>query len=623
MCILYWSKELLTKLDTHKSPVAIDVQSSVVFELAEKYGWEAVDCYVQEPLPCDSDEEKRIQWAVKESKVLKAESRKPLKPKAQLLGRSQQSFTLNPNSLGMRHVVLPTLRQKFESSKSDRCFSLRKSQSFCKEMPRSDPLYLVHLLQITTSLASIQAAAFRVAWAHQKACLPSPVQHTMVRQLLEASKANVVSTVLVRGSIHCSSCYHPSNPLPCTITSEGDAGDVLKDFADIFQGVGKFKDFQLKLHINKNVKPVAQPVRRLPFGLRGKVDKKLDELLQEDIIEEVPCGPTEWTSPLVVVPKQDGDIRICVDMRRAHEAMERERYPIPTIEEVLHDLNGSTVFSKLDLRRGFHPIKLNEKSRQITMFVTHRGLYRYKRLMFGITSAPEKYQKIVSDVLQGQCGRTLNASKCHFRLPKLTFFGHDLSKNGVTPSEEKVTAVQNVKPPKNVAEVRSFLGLVQYCAKFLPNFAQEAEPIRQLTRKDKPFIWEEAHQQCRSYWNWSSSHTISRWRLESDLLCIRESNPHSTTGMTPASLMFGREMKTKLPKLRLNKSVLDESIRDRDWNHKLSSKLYADKKRNATFNTVLPGDKVLLTNTKSSGKLAPHFEPQPYTVQTKEGHKLP
>ena len=95
-----------------------------------------------------------------------------------------------------------------------------------------------------------------------------------------------------------------------------------------------------------------------------------------------------------------------------------------------------------------------------------------------------------------QCGLTLNARKCQFRLPKLTFFRHDLSKNGVAPSEEKVAAVQNAKPPKSVqAEVRSFLGLVQYCAKFLPNFAQEAEPIGQLTRKDKPFVWEEAQQQ--------------------------------------------------------------------------------------------------------------------------------
>ena len=98
-----------------------------------------------------------------------------------------------------------------------------------------------------------------------------------------------------------------------------------------FSGVGKLKNFQLKLHVNKDVKPVAQPVRRLLFGLRDKVDSKLDELLKEDIIEEVPSGPTEWVSPLVVVLKPDGDIRVCVDMRRANEAIEKERHPIPTI----------------------------------------------------------------------------------------------------------------------------------------------------------------------------------------------------------------------------------------------------------------------------------------------------
>ena len=87
-------------------------------------------------------------------------------------------------------------------------------------------------------------------------------------------------------------------------------------------------------------------------------------------------------------------------MRRANEAIIRERHPIPTIEEVLYDLNGSIVFSKLDLRWGFHQIELDEESREITTFVTHRGLYRYKRLMFGISSAPEKYQKIISDVIQ-------------------------------------------------------------------------------------------------------------------------------------------------------------------------------------------------------------------------------
>ena len=178
-----------------------------------------------------------------------------------------------------------------------------------------------------------------------------------------------------------------------------DRGQWCAEVRRRFHRGWKLRDFQLKLHVSDDVAPVAQPVRRLLFGLRSKVDKTLDELLAKDIIEEVSRKPTEWVSPLVVVQKADGDIRIWVDIRRANMALERERHPIPMIEEVLYDL-GSTVFSKLDLKWGFHQVELDEKLHDITTFVTHRGLYRYKRLMFGITSPPEKYQKIVADVLQ-------------------------------------------------------------------------------------------------------------------------------------------------------------------------------------------------------------------------------
>lgn len=306
-----------------------------------------------------------------------------------------------------------------------------------------------------------------------------------------------------------------------SIAREGDDSDIFAKYPDVFEGVGKLKGYELDLHIDDKVKPVAQPVRRLPFGLREKVDEKLDELIENDIIEEV-SGPTRWVSALVVVPKSGGDVRICVDMRRANEAIIRERHPIPTIEEVLYDLNGATVFSKLDMKWGFHQIVLSEGSREITTFVTHRALYRYKRLGFGINSAPEKYQKIIKDVLQGcrgvaniaddliiyGCGLedhdrnlvqvlerlkeanlTLNRKKCEFRLPKLTFFGHDLGREGISPSEEKVASVLNTRAPETVAEVRSFLGLVQYSAKFLPDLAQVAEPLRRLTRKNVEFIW--------------------------------------------------------------------------------------------------------------------------------------
>ena len=109
--------------------------------------------------------------------------------------------------------------------------------------------------------------------------------------------------------------------------------------------------------------------------------------------------------------------------------------------------------------------------------------------------------------------------------------------------------------------------------------------------------------------------------LNKFLLAYR-TTPHSSTGATPAFLMFGRERKTKLPELRPNKSVLDEGIRDRDWNQKLAGKVYADKRRHALDNSITPGDKVLVKNSKSSGKLTLNFDTEPCTVQTKEGQEL-
>ena len=96
-------------------------------------------------------------------------------------------------------------------------------------------------------------------------------------------------------------------------------------------------------------------------------------------------------SPVVVAPKVSGEIRLCVDMRRANEVIIRERYSIPTVDKILQSLNNSTVFSKLDLRWGFHQVELDESSRDITTFAVNDGLYCYKRMMYDITSAPEKY----------------------------------------------------------------------------------------------------------------------------------------------------------------------------------------------------------------------------------------
>ncbi len=301
-----------------------------------------------------------------------------------------------------------------------------------------------------------------------------------------------------------------------SIVSERCVDDLKNQFKPLFNGVGLLKGYKMKLHIDDNINPIAQPVRRIPFGLREKVDKKLDELLEQGIIEEVPEGPTGWVSPLVVVPKPGGDVRVCVDMRRANEAIVRERHPIPTVDELMEELSESTVFSKVDLKWGFHQVELEESSRHITTFCTHRGLYRYRRLMFGLSSAPEKYNKIVRDVLRGcegvaniaddiiihgrgieqhdqrlfralkkiqDAGMTLNKSKCEFRLRKITFFGHEVTDEGVKPSQDKVEAIINADPPGCASEARSFMGLVQFSAKFIPDLSTVAAPIQEVIKK--------------------------------------------------------------------------------------------------------------------------------------------
>ena len=217
-------------------------------------------------------------------------------------------------------------------------------------------------------------------------------------------------------------------------------------------------------------------------------------------------------------------------MRKANEAILRERHLIPTVDEVLQDMTqSSAVFTKLDLKWGYHQLKLSDESCDITTFTTHAGLYRYKRLMFGITSAPKIYQHVIQQALHRcegvrnisddiilhakndqqhderlekllerlqQRGLTLNPEKCKFRMAQLELMGYLLSTRDIGPTESKVEAVLNTREPESVAEVRSFLGLVNFSVKFFPNLATVTEPLRQLTRKGVTFKWSKEQQEA-------------------------------------------------------------------------------------------------------------------------------
>ena len=293
-------------------------------------------------------------------------------------------------------------------------------------------------------------------------------------------------------------------------------------YPKLFDGIGKLKDREIKLHIDSNVPPVAQPARRIPFHLRKKVSETLRDLEDQGIIEKVAETSTPWISPLVVIPKNDGTVRLCVDMRMPNREIQRERHPSPTIDDLIHALNGATVFSKLDLRSGYHQLVLSEESRHITTFATHKGLRRYTRLNFGTSSASEIFQNAVNEqirniegavnisddviiygntqndhdrALQAVCkrfqdmGLTLNKAKCELNKKEITFFGYVFSDKGISADPQKVHAIHNAPPPQSVKDIRSFLGMANYCAKFISQFSDISEPLRNFTKKNSVFRW--------------------------------------------------------------------------------------------------------------------------------------
>ncbi|XP_063547649.1 uncharacterized protein K02A2.6-like [Cydia strobilella] len=183
--------------------------------------------------------------------------------------------------------------------------------------------------------------------------------------------------------------------------------DVNKIDEDVMsQPFAKLKDVLVEIPIDKNVLPVSQPYRRIPLPIEKKVENKIQDLLARDIIEEV-NGPSRWVSPMVPIMKENGDLRLCVDMRRANTAILRENHPLPCMDKLLPEIGKAKYFSKLDIKDAFHQLELHPDCRHITTFITAKGLYQYKRLMFGISCAPEIFQKVLEKLLV-KCDGVLN-----------------------------------------------------------------------------------------------------------------------------------------------------------------------------------------------------------------------
>ena len=269
--------------------------------------------------------------------------------------------------------------------------------------------------------------------------------------------------------------------------------------------------------------PIKQPPRRLAPHRREAVEEEVEKMLAAEVIEE---SQSPWASPVVLVKKKDGSTRFCVDYRRLNAVTVKDAYPLPRVEDCLDTMAGANWFSTLDLASGYWQLDIEEGDREKTAFTTHRGLYQFRRMPFGLCNAPGTFERVMEIVMRGlqwktclvylddivvfsngfdqhlerlgevlgrliAAGLKVKPSKCQLARREVGFLGHVVSHRGVSTDPEKIVAVEGWPAPGNVTEVRSFLGLAGYYRAFVPDFATIAKPLSSLAEKGKTFSWTE------------------------------------------------------------------------------------------------------------------------------------
>ena len=314
-----------------------------------------------------------------------------------------------------------------------------------------------------------------------------------------------------------------------SVKSAKSLQDVLDKYPEVFQDkLGCLKGLKAQIHVDQDATPVFHKARSVPFALRAKVEKELDRLRAEGIIQPVQFA--DWAAPIVPVIKTDGSVRICGDYKvTVNKAAKIDKYPIPRIEDLFASLSGGRKFSKLDLSHAYQQLELDKSSRPYVTINTHKGLFTYNRLPFGVSSAPSIFQRVMETVLQGidgvcvyiddilvtgatddqhldhldkvlkrlqEAGLKLKKDKCSYLLPSVEYLGHIISAEGLQTSDSKVSGIVNAPTPKSVSELRSFLGLVNYYHKFLPDLATTLAPLYALLQKKQMWSWKQEQEEA-------------------------------------------------------------------------------------------------------------------------------
>lgn len=306
-------------------------------------------------------------------------------------------------------------------------------------------------------------------------------------------------------------------------TSSQGLHEILGKYGEIFQeGLGTFKDYEARIEVDPDAVPQFCKARTLPYSMRQQVEEELDRLVAEGTLERI--DHSDWAAPIVAVLKSDRkSVRICGDFRMTVNPVSKlNRYPIPKVEDLFATLERGKTFTKIDLSQAYQQLKLDEESKKYVVINTHKGLFRYTRLPYGISSAPGIFQKAMEGLLQGiphvtvylddilisgeteaehlksleqvlerlaKAGLRVKKPKCNFMAPSVAYLGHVIDAKGIHPLPDKVKAIQQAPTPKNVTELKSYLGLLTYYGKFLPNLSSRLSPLYKLLRKHVPWKW--------------------------------------------------------------------------------------------------------------------------------------
>lgn len=315
---------------------------------------------------------------------------------------------------------------------------------------------------------------------------------------------------------------------------------LCREYIDIFGiasskvGVNNFYEQSIRL---KNYDPVFIKNYRTPYSDKSEIDRQVQKMLDDDIIES---SISEYNNPILLVPKKplpgsnEKRWRLVVDFRQLNKKVVSDKFPLPRIDEILDKMGGSNLFCQLDFLSGFHQIPLHEDSRNFTSFTTDSGTFRFKRLPFGLIMAPNSFQRMMSLAFQGlspdrnflymddycltakteeemfanlekvfqRCRErnlTLNADKCNFFGKEVTYLGHRCTDKGIYPDDSKFEVIRNYPTPQNADEVRRFVALCNYYRKFVKDFALYALELTRLTKKNVEFEWTDACQKSFEY----------------------------------------------------------------------------------------------------------------------------